>query len=226
MDECSSELSYNSSDQSWSIAAPSYDTESYIEGSSKRSYDSSEQGSGSFSSPSYDTDSYPEGSSDSGRSSDPWPSVSLRRSPRDDNSLDGETLNNGDETKDNWVYGTDVLKDISWNMRNDPSTAEVKPKVDLSDVVFKRDEKEVLELDNRSGITSFRMSVNVRTIHDVLAAIHEFYRTYEDTAVTNVTAEDEMDIDQDNRTYTMDDLIWFEGLIFVSPGEWWVLLGS
>jgi hypothetical protein len=58
-----------------------------------------------------------------------------------------------------------------------------------------------------------------------LSVIHEFYEIYEATQAGKEDDQIDMDIDEDG-TYSMGDGIWFEGLAFVSPGIWCLLLGS
>lgn len=108
----------------------------------------------------------------------------------------------------------DLLKDISWDIGDDPSKAESRTKhregrapakVDLSQRLFNG--PILLELYSRNCESTYRVPVFGGTIGDVLSVVHNFYQIY-------------------THTDTIDDGIWFEGLGRSSPEVWFLYLGS
>ena len=127
-----------------------------------------------------------------------------------------------------------ILKNVSWNIRDEPSEAEdwadwakdksrPQPKMNLSEKLF--DGPIFLGLGSLYSDRSYLVPVFNGTIYDVLSVIYEFYRMYE---ATHVDEEErgEMDVNDEDWTYSMSDRVWFEGLNYASPGVWWVILGS
>lgn len=115
----------------------------------------------------------------------------------------------------------ELLGNIYWNIQKDPREAA---NVDLSKKLFHS--PIFLQLHSRYYDRSYRVPVFDRTVYNVLAVIHKFYRMYE---VTNITDEGELveiDVDKERETYSMGEDIWFAGLVFVSPGIWKVHLDS
>lgn len=104
-----------------------------------------------------------------------------------------------------------LMQDISWNIREEPSEAlelgddDKRAKADLTEKLF--DNPIFLELGSRYAERSYRVPVFGGSVHDVLSAVHTFYKLYE-------------------KTHSMGDGVWFEGLTCIEPGVWSVLLGS
>jgi len=109
-----------------------------------------------------------------------------------------------------------LLENVSWNIRNEPSAAielvrdekgKLKdgPKVNLSKELFHSPISLVLQ--SRYGDESYQEPVFGGKIYNVFTVIHKFYQNYE-------------------VTHDMGDGIWFEGLRYVSPTVWLLILGS
>lgn len=123
------------------------------------------------------------------------------------------------------------FRNVSWHTLSEPSTARYRISgkdrserpVDLSKEIL--DGPVLLYLGSRWGTRRHRVPVITgRTIGDVLWAIHDFYQRYITTRIMRDEKLEAYEEDQD--TYRIGGLVWFEGMAKVSSEAWDVHLGT